>query len=228
MECRLSERTNFWEKPTRGISTYSSGGSVATRTNSFSYAGDGIDLITATGFAGELVLSNAYTGYHEVATSYSAVNDRTDYSYRSFDHLLDWVHWPTGCTTTNSYLGSLPPWLTYSRDYDGATSAQLRSWGLDFYSWNLDLPKDVTDPRGLTVTNSFDNLRRPTTVAYPGSSFVHAYLDSGSQARFELQTVTDPQSRVTRLTYDGLARVCENKDRCSHTTQAGYACGSCA
>src|SRR5207237_532847 len=57
------------------ISTYSVGGTVYLRTNSFSYDSNEIDLLTASNALGVQVSSNSYNAYHQVLTQFNALSE---------------------------------------------------------------------------------------------------------------------------------------------------------
>jgi RHS repeat-associated protein len=189
--------TNPLRNPTRTISTYGNIGSVATRTNTFSYAGDGIDLLEARGPGNELVSSNAYNSFHQVVTSYNAVNDRTDLVYDS-SHRLTAAVSPTGLATTNYYFtsGTNIGWLDKTIDYDGATALRTNT-----FTYEKGLVKTTTDPRGLTVTNAWDDLQRLMTRALPRGTYTYAYTN------MDLLSVTDPVGSTNKFAYDEQRRI---------------------
>jgi YD repeat-containing protein len=69
-------------------STWSAGGSVAVRTNIFTYnPTNGIDLIIATNAMGVQVSSNLYNSCHETLTHYDALNQATTHVYNTNQQL---------------------------------------------------------------------------------------------------------------------------------------------
>jgi hypothetical protein len=64
-------------KATNVIEKWVNGGSALYRTNSYGYAANGIDLLTATNALGIRVSSNYFNSYHQVLTNYNALNEAT-------------------------------------------------------------------------------------------------------------------------------------------------------
>ena len=91
--------------PTSEISTHSAAGSVDLRTNIYTYAANGIDLVSITNALRVRVLSNAYNAYHEVVTNFDALGQTTTYGYNPNQQLI-WISRPTGLITTNIYSAS--------------------------------------------------------------------------------------------------------------------------
>ncbi len=140
------------------ISTYSIGANVYLRTNIYAYASDGIDLITATNALGVQVSSNAYSGYHQVFTNFDALNEKTVYTYNTNQQLTS-ITRPNGLITTNIYFtsGTFTNWLDRTMEFTGSTYYRTNS-----FTYTNGLVYSQTDERGLTVTNYYDALQRPT------------------------------------------------------------------
>ena len=146
-------------------STYSVGSTLALRTNIFTYdTTNGIDLITATDALGVQVSSNCFNAYHEVLTNYDALKEPTIFVYNGNQQLAS-VTWPTELVTTNIY-GS-----------DGFIAQQIDvGFATNAFTYANDLVFTHTDPRGLTVTNMWDNLQHLKQIAYPdGTSVSYTY-----------------------------------------------------
>jgi RHS repeat-associated protein len=145
--------------------TYSAGSTVAYRTNLFTYdTTNGIDLITATDALGVQVASNFFNPYHEVLTNYDALSEATIFVYNNNQQLVS-VTWPTALVSTNIY-GS-----------DGFIAQHINiGFATNAFTYSNDLVLTHTDPRGLTVTNAWDNLQRLTQTTYPdGTSVNYTY-----------------------------------------------------
>ena len=97
---------NKQDKPTRIIETYTSGSSVATRTNTLTYSTSAIDLVEFRGPSNELISSNSYNLFHQVLTNYNAVNYLTSFTYDAATHQLTGISSPTALVTTNFYFTS--------------------------------------------------------------------------------------------------------------------------
>jgi len=221
-----AERNHPWEKPTKLISTYSSGGSVATRTNTFTYTGDAIDLIKAIGYSGEQVVSNAVNNVHQVTTSFNALNHKTLYTYDWSSYEVDSIQWPSGCTTTNYYItgNQAVHWLYRSDDFTTGDSSYSSTSGTQLRRRNHSSSSDSgylsLDERGLSISPAFDPLRRPTSVSYGGSSFTNQY------SRLDLSTHTDALNYTSTYSYDTMGQLCQKIDQCGCSTLFGYANGT--
>jgi RHS repeat-associated protein len=205
---------NQRNNPTRTISTYNNGSSVSTRTNTFSYSSDGFDLIETRGPGNEFISSNIYNSFHQVVTNYNAVNDQTVFTYDS-GHRLTSVVLPTGLLTTNYYLtsGTNTGWLDKTIDLDNGTAIRTNS-----FTYEMGLIKTATDPRGLNITNAWDNLQRLTSKSLPSGIYSYAYTN------LDLLSVTDPVGSTNRFTYDLRRRISTASDP-KGTNIFGYDCG---
>ncbi len=216
-----SER-NQWEKTTRIVDTYSSGSSVAARTNKFVFASNGIDLIEWRGPSNELLSSNAYNGFHQIVTSFNAVNDRTDFTYNSAGRLTG-IQWPSALVTTNFYYssGTNLGWLQSSVDFDAATGTPFRTNSINSYF--KALPASSTDARGLTVDTTWDDLQRPSTVTVPAGTYTSQYN------KLDLEKVIDPLQSTNRFTFDAmehLSAVIDSKGTNAFKYLCGWLCHS--
>jgi RHS repeat-associated protein len=152
---------NSFGAATNEINTYSvtAGGPVLLRTNIYVYDVDGINLLAKVNALGVQVLSNIYNGFHEVVTNYNALNEITIYAYDDTQRLASVVA-PTGLVTTNVY-GS-----------DGFLAQQIAvGISTNSYTYAKGLVVSQTDSRGLTVSNTWDNLQRLLKVSYPDGTF---------------------------------------------------------
>jgi RHS repeat-associated protein len=161
--------------PTQEVSTYTApDGSPAYRTNTFTYAVNGIDLVTATNALGVQVSSNAYNTFHQVLTNFNAVGDATVFSYNA-NQQLSTIAKPSGLTTLNLYF----PSGTDSNRLDRTIDVEIsRTNAFTYYGNGLVFTH--TDERGLTTTSFWDDLQRLTGVAYPdatGTSNLYTWLD---------------------------------------------------
>jgi YD repeat-containing protein len=163
---------NSWGKPTSEESTYTlTGGGVGTRTRTFSYSADGIDLLQETDFSGNVVrsytLHGTYPHTYASMTEYPAagVPYTTSYTYDFSVRLLT-LTTPAGLLST----------YTYGTDgyvvsiVDSISGTPLRT---NSYTWLHGDQRTHTDPRGLTRTFTHDGLGRLTRIDYPGD--VNAY-----------------------------------------------------
>ena len=174
--------------PLTNVSTWSSGGTVALRTNLYTYdTTNGIDLITATNAMGVQVSSNIYNAYHEILTNYDALNQPTLSSYNTNQQLLT-VTLPTGLMVSN----------TYGTDNFVAQQTAIGIATNSFIYLN-DLVSNYTDARGLSVTESWDNLQRLTSIVFPDTTTI-----SNQYTRLDRTATKDRLGNWTYFVYDSL------------------------
>src|SRR5205085_900309 len=85
---------------------------------------------------------------HQILTNFNAINEQTAYTYNSTQQLTS-ITMPTGLILTNIYGA------------DGYL-AQQAALGIatNSFTWASGRIQTRTDPRGLTVTETWDNLQR--------------------------------------------------------------------
>jgi RHS repeat-associated protein len=175
--------------PIDEISTYSAGGTVELRTNLYAYDSSGIDLITTTNATGTLVSSNAYNLFNEVLTNFDALGEMTTYTYDSSDRLTS-TTLPNGLLTTNIY------------GPDGFLAQQIVvGYSTNSYTYSNALVYSQTDARGLTTTNTWDNLNRLTSTIYPDGSYT-----SNQYSALDLSGTKDRMGNWTYFGYDSMRR----------------------
>ncbi|HEX5221928.1 MAG TPA: hypothetical protein VFZ59_20365, partial [Verrucomicrobiae bacterium] len=160
---------------TKMVETYTQpNASIGTRTNTFTYAGNGVDLVLHIGPQGEQVVSNYFgNAYHQVDASYDALNQETKFTYNASRQLTS-IHTPGGLTTTNIYFTSGDAEDRLQKTID------LEINRTNSYTYSGDLVYSHTDERGLTVTNYWDGLSRLTGRKYPDgttTSNIYTALD---------------------------------------------------
>jgi YD repeat-containing protein len=203
-----------WGNPTNVISTYTLNGTVATRTNKNVYSTNGVDLLQAIRPDGVTNASYAYNTNHNVLFLTNAVGYVTAYTYNSNQQLTS-VSNATGLITTNIYNSSNR--LSTSYSYAGSTY-----FGTNSYTYTNDLVYTHTDERGLTTTNSWDNLERLTNVAYPDGTHI-SYIYSN----LDLMEIIDRLGSSNVYTYDQIERRTSFIDANGHKTSYGYCnCGA--
>ncbi len=150
---------------TNVISTYSNPeGYVQLRTNSYVYASNGQDLLNVIGPDGVTNESYSYDSCHQVLAMTNALKEATRYSYNGQEQVIS-VSYPSGLIETNIYGN------------DGFLFQKIdEGFSTNTYFYAKGLVVSRTDARGLTVTNSWDNLERLTNVAFPdGTSISYIY-----------------------------------------------------
>lgn len=187
-------------------------GSPVSRTQTFLYAANGIDLLAHTNAAGVLVSSNVFNAYHQVTTNYNALGESTVYTYNNSRQLTS-VSQPAGLITTNIYDGNGR--LQETTDLP-INRTQTFTW---YNDGNL---KTFTDERGMTVTNFWDGLNRLTGQRYPDGT-----TTSNIYTRLEVTATKDRLGQWTYSGYDSLRRIIAETNANGIVTRYGYCpCGS--
>lgn len=203
----FSERINIWEHPTKVISTFTPGtGGVSTRTNTFTYTSDGVDVVEARGPSNELLSSNAYNGFHQVVTNFNAANEMTTYSYDGGHRLINGT-FATGLVHTNGYASD--GCLTNSVDV---------GFGTNSFTYTNCLVLCHMDPVGFCTTNTWDALLRQTNIAQLGGSITNGY------SNLELGIARDKMSNTVTYTYNNIGQLTREIDARGNATGYGY-CG---
>jgi RHS repeat-associated protein len=217
---------NEWGHPTNVLQTWEGG----TRTTTYAYAPNGIDLVQAIGPDGKTNASYAYDGNHHVLQATNAVNEVTYYTFNSLGQFTS-VKTPAGLTTTNIYFSSgfYANWLDKTID--------LEIQRTNSYTFANGLVSTHTDERGLTTTNTWDALGRLTSVAYPDGSTVsnicflvggQAYPGgSGGTNILDFTGAKDRLGNWTYYTYDSLRRLTAVTNALNYVTRYNYCtCGT--
>ena len=201
---------NAFGATTNEVSTYSVSGGVLFRTNSYVYDLNGIDLLAITNALGVQVANNSYNAYHEVTANYDALNELTAYTYDSSNRLTSVIH-PNGLVTTNIY--GADDFLAQQIDKAFATNS---------YTYLNDLVLTHADPRGLTVTNTWDALNRLTSTRFPDGTFI-----TNIYSKLDLVQTIDRMGFTNSFGYDPMRRKIAETNALGNATLYNYcACGS--
>ena len=204
-----------WGRTLSITRTYGSGS--ATRTVTYSYAPNGIDLVEERGPDGLVVRSSTYNSFHQVLSASEVADAQTTYittyAYDPTTRQLTSVARPNGVTTTLSYNSDGRLWQTSDQP-----AGQVNSYTY----WANGLPYQHTDPRGLTRTFYWDNLQRPVQISFPDASYIiHTYN------RLDRAITRDRMSQVTYFNYNALRQLTSVVDALGRTTSYTYcACGA--
>ncbi|MCL5099168.1 MAG: hypothetical protein M1608_16850, partial [Candidatus Omnitrophica bacterium] len=223
------ERNSFG-RPTIITNTYGPTNSVSTRTYTYDYATNDIDLTAVYGPTNELLAAYTYNDYHQVLTATLYADSQTPYTTtNTYDtnRLLTRIDFPTTLTRTFTYNAS---------NYLSQVSDQPVSRSESF-TWQDGQVLTHTDARNLTLTYSWDVLGRLTNVYYPDSTSIqYTYVLEPGQGFnntltnipiLEVTGVKDRLNHWTSIGYDRLRRVSYVIDRCTNTTYYEYCgCGS--
>ena len=213
-EAYVIYQVDQWGNRTNIISTYSQGGTVLTRTNRAVYAANGEDLLQVIGPDGVTNAAYGYNTNHQVLFMTNAVGDVTSYTYNANAQLTS-VKQPTGLVTTNIYGAN--GFLTTTYDYAGSVY-----FGTNSYTYTNGLVWTHTDERGLTVTNTWDNLERLTKVAHPdGTSVTYTY------SNLDVVRVVDRLGLTNTYGYNGIRQKVAQTNALGSYTIFGYClCGA--
>ena len=202
---------------TTNVSTYSVGGSVTIRSNIYTYASNGVDLLTVTNALGIQVSSSSYGTNHQILTNYNALGEQTVYTYNATQQPTT-VTRPTGLVTTNAYDGNGLLTTTYDYAVIGGGPVYYRT---NSYTYVNDLVLTHTDDRGLVTTNTYDNLQRLTNAADLGGAISYIYTN------LDLVKVTDRMGFATSYSYDSMRhKISETTPLGNQTLYAFCTCGS--
>jgi RHS repeat-associated protein len=206
---------NSWWIPTNIVTSYTlSGSGVGTRTNVDVYASNDQDLLKSYGPDGALLRRYGYNAAHQLTAFTNAIGDWMTNTYNA-NHQLVRTRSLTGLTTTNIYFtsGSAINWLQQTIDLDiNRTNS---------YTYSNALVQTHTDERGMSVTNTWDNLQRMLTAADArgATTYTYRYLD--------MVRVVDPMSFTTSFGYDSMGRKTSATNALGRATLYNYCnCGS--
>jgi len=188
------------------------------RTTNYTYAANGIDLLTVAQVTGastsDLLATYTWNSQHEPLTYTDASGETTYYTYNPQGQLTSVTNAKSETTTlsynSNGYLTSVQGPL--------AGPSDLTTFTYDSYG----RVQTVTDGEGYSLTYAYDALDRVTTVTYPDgttSKASYTYLDKTQD--------TDRLTRVTKYTYNGLRQLTSVTDPASRLTQFQWcSCGA--
>ena len=199
-----------WGNRTEINSTYSSGGSVLTRTNSYVYSADGTDLLEIIGPDGITNAAYGYDSQHQVLFLTNALSEVTSYTYTTNEQPAS-ITQPSGLVTT----------YTYGAD-NFLTQQIAVGYFTNSYTYANGLIYTYTDARGLTVTDSWDALQRLTNISYPDSTSV-AYTYN----KLDLEKIVDRMGFTTSYGYNAIRQKIAETNALSNVTSYSYCdCGA--
>ena len=206
---------------TNVVSTYTdSDGSVGTRTNHYLYSANGIDLTKEIGPDGVVKATYGYNTNHQVIGLTNAVGDRATFSYDSTTRQLTSIKSASGLTITNRFYGTSNPQGPNDRFLSESVALEIGATNKFTYSGGL--VRTFTDSRGLTVTNTWDNLLRLNSTTYPDGTFT-----SNRYHRLDLSANRDRMGKWSYFEHDALQHLVAVTNANTNVTRFGYCgCGS--
>ena len=197
-----------WGLPLKSVTTYSAAGGVATKTNTFAYTND-IDLLYSRGPSSEILSSNFFNSTHQVLTNYDSLNQPAIYVYNSLGQLKYSVS-RAGLTTTNIYYAS----GLYSNFLQQVVEMEIgRSRTVTYTN---ALVATFADERGVTTTNTYDNLERLLSVSDGRGNITYRFTNMSP-----VETV-DRMGFGTRYGHDGSGRLIWQTGPLNRTNRLGY------
>ena len=191
---QFSQR-DTWRLPTNVVSSYTMGnGAVGLRTNTYVYSSNDLDLIGHYGPDGAALEKYGYNSNHQLTGFTNAVGDWMTNGYNANSQLSQ-SRSLTGLATLYNYFtgGSSVNWLQQSADIEiGRTNS--------YTYYNNGLVQTHTDERGLTVTNTWDNLQRMLTVSDGRGTNSYTYRN------LDVIKIVDPLNCATGFAYDSMRR----------------------
>jgi RHS repeat-associated protein len=156
-------------KVTQSIEKWVSGGVAQYRTNSYSYAANGIDMLQHNGATGAAE-TWSYNAHHQVLYHTNALGEVTSFTYNGNQQLATRTT-PAGLVSTYTYNGGT---AALEKIVDSASSVAVSTNLLAKYVGQNYIRPGLngvnvtntttwivtTDPRGLVVTNIYDSLGR--------------------------------------------------------------------
>ncbi|HEY5912717.1 MAG TPA: RHS repeat-associated core domain-containing protein [Verrucomicrobiae bacterium] len=228
---------NSFGLPTGVTTTYGTGNPAPTRTQTYTYAANGQDLLEIRRPGNEVVAAYSYNGRHQVLTETNYAN-ATDYYVSSWTYdALGRVQTHTtagGLTSTYSYNASCNGYSGYLSDITDSPVSRSQT-----FTWLNGNVRTNIDYRGLVRTFTFDGLNRLTQIDFPAhdgipaSSIVYSYILANGRGfnntgnPIAILERTAMQDRLGKWTYydrDRLGRVTTVEDPLRHTTTYAY-CG---
>ena len=185
------------------------------RTNLYLYDSGGLDLVQVIGANDETLAGYAYNSQHQVIRATNAVGYVTAYTYDLQGRLTS-VKTPAGLTTTNLYFssGDYSNWIQTKIDIEISRT--------NSFTYANDLMLTHTDERGLSTTNTWDNLQRLTSWLFPDGTTISNIYD-----RLDRIRTIDRLGYQTSYGYDNARRITAITNALGNVTRYNYCtCGS--
>lgn len=189
-------------------------GAQGLLTNWFTYSGNNVDLLNVSNSAGQYV-QYLYNGGHQVTNIVNALGQVTILNWDSFANLTG-IQFPSGesITLNRNYFSAPDPNALFPGNIVFSPSGRCLT-----NTYFAGLPVSITDDRGVTVTNTWDNLNRLTSTVFPdGTSVSNVY------SRLDLVASKDRMTNWTLYAYDGLQHL-TNAVNANGATNSYVYCG---
>jgi RHS repeat-associated protein len=215
---RLRTDRNRFGLVTNAISTYTlPNGTVGYRTNRFVYDGNDLDLQESYDADGLRVMAAGYANH--LPTMVTNVLGEILSNHYNLSAQLVSTHRASGLVTSNYFYpsGLYAGWLSNSVDYIGGVPHRTNS-----FTYTNGLVWTHTDERGLTVTNTWDNLGRLRKTAFPDGTFItNVYVN------LDLVRTVDRMGFTNGFVYDARRRLTDSYDPLGRRTHYQHCtCGA--
>ncbi|MFN0068767.1 MAG: hypothetical protein ACKVYV_14160, partial [Limisphaerales bacterium] len=205
---------------TSALKSWVAGGTTYTRTNTFLYAGNGIDLLEHRfgGASGKLLNAFTYNGQHQVLTITDALGQVTTNTWLSDGSArLDLVSYPSGHHLKHFYDGTTK-YLWRAVDYFGGTPYRTNA-----YSRLNGRLRTHEDPRGWITTYTRDGLDRVTRLDSADSTYeLFAYTNAAGTKLLDRTYHRDREGHATAWIYDSRRRATNVVDGLGRVTLYTY------
>jgi YD repeat-containing protein len=187
------------------------------RITAYSYASNGLDLLTVrntTGGANDLLAQYTYNSQHKPLTVSDASGRTTTFTYNSAGQIQ---------TLTNARNETMT--FTYSSSqggYLGTIMGPVSGSTTSFTYDALGRVQSAAGPDGRSVSTDHDALDRPVTITYSDGSTEKLIYDA-----LDLVARKDRMERWTYMTYNPLRQLTQVQDAAGRTTAFDWCtCGS--
>ena len=193
------------------------GGMLGTVTNNYDFDQGGRRLLRKWGPNGVMMKGYGYSSTfpYLINTITNAVGDVTTYGYDTNLMKVSSITLPTGQVISNLFYGSgtYKGWLQYQIVVGISTNS---------YSYTNGNPQVLTDPVGLVITNTWDNLNRLSSVQYPDGTTISNVFN-----KLDLTGTKDRLGNWTYFGYDSMRNRTSITNANNAVTQFVYCtCGS--
>ena len=202
--------------PTMTKETYGepTAGTQLWRTNIYTYAANGIDLLSVTN-NGHVEVTMGYNDYHQIVESTNALDEVTTYTYTE-NLQVDIITYPSGLQVDHNYDGDGRLSQVIESEAGGAS---LRT---NSYTYLKGLLRTHTNEHGLTITNDWDALGRLLKVSYPDGTYVTNVYD-----KLDVVRTLDRMGFTNGYAYNGFREVTRFTNANHKVTTNEYCdCGS--
>lgn len=165
-------------------------GPTLYRTNTYTYAANGVDLVGVTNAAGLMVAGLAYNSDHQVTYFTNASKEITTNVYNGRAQ-IDTVKTPAGLVVKYAYHTGEPGQYHLKKVYSQATH------GTNDFVYDKGLVVTHTNASGLVLNYTWDALQRLTGVSFPNGTTI-----SNIYERLDLKAQKDRLDRWTWAYYD--------------------------